>query len=533
MVDVRKVKILGKLLLKLETRSRSGANRKLLLLNISYLLPGIFLPWLLVKQSTDASGFEYVFFTYFFYSLILAFTFITELDNLIISKTEADLLSSMPIEDKLLIRAKMYMILRYLIFLSVPLLVPGGVFFYFIVKSFPRALLYVISGFMLLYFITNLMILVYSAALRYLKTRSLSFYTLVFQLAMVLIMILGYQLISFGVTGKGGSSAAGYFSFLQAKGVVDFFPQAWFALLPAKNNYVPGISLILKMILPVLICSFSYFSLLMFLEENYSVIREKFLSSRYFAKEKRRFFIWQMFTDFINNVYIRNNLERSSFGLIRSLYRSDKTVKLAIVPMIIIPAGLALFALFTNQLGAPISRMYFESKPVFHISILMCVLVVVNTAMLGVRVTNYPGVSWVYEACPMDSRAHFRNGFRKFFVVYLLLPLCTLLGIIFLFKIPVDQALLHTLYIFAAANLYNSLFSLLSKSLPFTKENTLINSLQRMTAILFPVLYGVIIVLLQLIAYRNIISALISVIALLTITFWLNYFGFVRSKQAK
>ncbi len=533
MIDVRKIRTLGKLLLKLETRGKSGSNRKLLLLNISYLLPGIFLPWLLVKQNTDPTGFEFSFLTFLFYSLILSFTIITELDNLIISKTEADLLTSMPIDDALLARAKMYMISRYLVFLCIPLLLPGSVFYYSLIKSFPRTFLYIFSGFMLCFFTVNILILLYSAALRIFKSKNLGNYTLAFQLIMVLAMIIGYQFISFGITGKSGSSSAGYIHSLQARGILDFFPQAWFALIPARNNFVPGIALIMKLVLPLLICYMSYFSLRMYLTENYKFIREKFLSSKYFETpiERAGFFPFRMLGDFIQNIYLRNNLERSSFGLIKSLYKSDKTVKLAIIPMVLIPVGLAIFALITNQLPPPFNKNYYETKPVFHISILLCVLVVLNTAILGVKVTNYPGVSWVYDSYPISSRKHFKNGFRKFFVVYLLLPVCILLGIIFLIKIPADQALLHTIYIFASANLYNSIFNLLSKALPFTRENTLINSLQRMTSILFPFLFGIIIIMVQLFAYRSFLYAVITILAIITITFWLNYFGFVREKR--
>lgn len=535
MIDVRKVRALGKMLLKLETRSKTGSNRKLLLLNISYLLPGLFLPWLLVKQNTDPTGFEFSFLTFLFYSLILAFTIITELDNLIISKTEADLLTSMPIDDGLLARAKMYMITRYTIFLCIPLLLPASIFYYSLIRSFPRTFLYIFSGFMLCFFTVNILILVYSAALRIFKAKNISTYTLVFQLVMVLAMIIGYQFISFGITGRSGTTAAGYVHSLQAKGIVDYFPQAWFALIPARNNFVPGITLMVKLMLPLIICYLSYFTLRIYLSENYSYIRERFLSSKFFGvespKQKPGFFPLRIFRDLVQQVYLRNNLERSSFGLITSLYKTDKTVKLAVIPMIIIPIGLALFALITNQLPSPFAKNYYETKPVFHISILLCVLVVLNTAMLGVKVTNYPGVSWVYSSYPMFSRKHFKNGFRKFFVVYLLLPVCLLLGILFLFKIPADQALLHTIFIFVSGNLYISIFNLLSKAMPFTKENTLINSLQRMTSILFPFVFGVLVIIMQLFAYRSILTALISVIAVITVTFWLNYFGFVREKS--
>jgi len=533
--DAGKVKTLGRLLLKLETRSRNGSNRKLLLLNISYLIPGILLPWILLKQNTDPTGFEFAFLTYMFYSLILSFTIIAELDNMIISRTEIDLFSSMPVDDRLLVNAKMYMLLRYVFFLSVPMLVPGSIFYFLMIKSYSRTFIYLASGLMLCIFAVNIIVLLYSAALRIFKSKNLSTYTLFFQLIMVLMLIVGFQFISFGITGKSGSTISSYFYSLQTRGILDFLPQAWYALLPAKNNYILDWALILKFLLPLVICCMSYFSLKMYLMENYPYIREKFLYSQVFSSgesgEKRRFFIFQMASDFIQNVYLRNNLERSSYGLIKSLYKNDKTVKLAILPMIVIPAGLALFALVTSQLPEPFARNYFAARPVFHISILLCVIVVLNTAIIGVKVTNYPGVSWIYESYPVESLRHFKNGFRKFFMVNLLIPVCILLGIIFAIKIPLEQALVHSLFIFASANLYNSIYNLFSKTLPFTKENTLINSLQRMASILYPFLYGIVIVLIQLYVYSSMVTALIAIIAIITINFWLNYFGFVREKH--
>lgn len=531
-----KIRTLGGLMLKLETRSKSGSNRKLILLNISYLIPGFFLPWLLLKQNTDPTGFEFSFLTYLFYSLILCFTIITELDNLIISKTEAEIFSSMPVDDRLMVNAKMYMITRYIAFLSAPLLLPGSIFYYMIMRSFPRTVMYLIAGFMLFFFILNILALLYCVALKVLRAGKISTYTLAFQMIMILVMIMGYQFVSYGITGRAGSSLSAYLNALNTKGLINLFPQAWYAFLTTRNNYVFDWRLIFKIFLPVTICFMSYYSFKMYLMESYSAIREKYLNARIIETKhakSRGFYIFRLISDFINEVYLRNNLERSSFGLMRSLYKKDKTVRLAILPMVIIPVGLAVFALFTNQLPAPFDRNYFDIKPVFHISIMLCVLVVLNTAILGVKVTNYQGVSWIYDSYPLTSRKNFKNGFRKFFVIYLLIPVCIAIGIIFIFKIPLDQAVLHTLFIFAAANLYNSLYNLFSRVLPFTKENTLINSLQRMTSILYPFVFGIIIVMLQLFVYRSMLTALVTLLALITLTFWINYFGFVRaSKQA-
>ena len=534
--DVKKARILGRLLLKLETRSRTGSGRKLIFLIISYLIPGIFLPWILARQNTDPTGFEYTFLTFLFYSLILSFTIITELDNLIISRSEAEITAALPVNNSTLVNAKMYVITRYIALLSLPLLLPGSIFYYTIMKSIPRAIGYIISGYMLSFFVINILVLLYSAALRLFRSKNIGSYTLIFQLFLILILIFGYQFISYGLTGRNGSNISSYINILKTKGIIDFFPQSWFAFLNTRNNYIPDPGLIMKLLLPLVIFYASYYSLKMYLMENYSFIKDKFMNAGIIdfnsAPGKPRFFVFQMISDLIWNLYLRNNLERSSYGLIKSLYLKDKAVRLAVLPMIIIPLGLAVFALITDQLPAPFTRNYFALKPVFHISIILCVLVVLNTAIIGVRVTNYPGVSWVYDAYPVSSRKHFKNGFRKFFVVYLLVPVCALLGFVFIFKIPFDQVIIHTLFIFSAANLYNSIYNLTVKALPFTKENTMINSLHRMTSILYPFLFGIVVIAIQLYSYKSMLTAIIAIFAFITINFWINYFGFVRIKHS-
>ena len=167
--------------LKLETRSKDGSRRKLMLILFSYLLPGIFLPFLLFKQNSDPGGFDYTFLSYLFFSLVISFSIISEFDNLIISKTEADIFTSLPVDDELLVNAKMYVIWRYLIITSVPLLLPGSVFFYLILHSIPRAILYYLSGLMMCLFLVYILLLLYAFAMHTFKTSRLSTFTLSLQ----------------------------------------------------------------------------------------------------------------------------------------------------------------------------------------------------------------------------------------------------------------------------------------------------------------------------------------------------------------
>lgn len=536
-MDIGKIRTLGKLFMKIETRSRDGSRRKMALLVFSYLLPGIFLPLLLFKQSTDPSGFEFTFLTFLFYSLIICFTVVSEFDNLIISSTEVDVITAMPLDDELLINAKLFVLLRYVFFISLPLLVPGSIYYYLALRSEVRSILYFVSGFMLFLFLINILLLLYSLALRNFKPQKLGTYTLILQVFLIFFLIIGYQFVSYSYTNRTSIGITSYFEVMQKNNFLLFFPQSWFGFIPVKKDAALDYHLLLKALLPVLVCYLSYLSLKYYLEENYKHIREKYLYSRMLSTEQyvnnRGISVFDRIANLFLSAYLRNHIEEASFSLMRSSFKKDKTVRLNIFPMIAIPVGLAVFALITDQLRSPFVQNYLGTRPVFHITIFVSVLIVLNTAALGIKVTNYPGTSWVYEAFPIASKKYFINGIRKFFVLYLLIPVCSLLFIFFLFKMPLIQSILHTLYILGSALLFNSIFHAFSKTLPFTKDNTIYNSIQRITTMFFPFIFGVFMVTIQYYVYNDFLNTCLTIIAIFIINYLVVLFWLIKSSKTE
>ena len=516
----------------METRSRDGSIKKILVLFLSYSLPGWFLSALLFTQNVDPTGFEYTFLTYLFFSVILCFTILSGLDNLVVSKTETELLGTLPLNDNTAAGAKMYVILRYLLILTIPLMLPGSMFYYLIIRSIPRALLYYASGYIMCLFITNVILLVYSIILRNFRMKRLSTYTYLLQVFLIFFLVVGYQFISYSFTGRIGGAPVSYFEIIQTNGLIQYFPQAWFGFIPLRQNFAVDFRLLIKAILPLFTAYFGYLSLRIYLSENYGKIRERLLYSGVIYDERnlrrRKSFLLKAWNSFTDRFYIRNKVEQSSFTLLKSFFRRDKAVKLNILPMIMIPAGLALFAVFTDQLPPPFWKAYYSTKPAFHISILLSVFVVINTSMLGIKVTGNSAASWIYDAYPIESRKRFKNGIRKFFVLYLIFPVTVILFAIFLIKIPLEQALVHTLFIFSSANLFNTFCHGFGRALPFTKENTLINSVQRLLAIFSSILFGIPFIALQLFAYKSAAEALAASGIILIVTFWINFFVFVK-----
>jgi Zn-dependent protease with chaperone function len=96
---------------------------------------------------------------------------------------------------------------------------------------------------------------------------------------------------------------------------------------------------------------------------------------------------------------------------------------------------------------------------------------------------------------------------------------------------PFYQAAVNTLFIFSVSNMFNSLSHSFSKTLPFSRENTLINSGQRIFSMVLAVVFGIPVIALQFFVYRSMLDAAVASIIVITVTYWLNYFIFVREKK--
>lgn len=520
------VKALTKLFFRLETRSKDGSFKKLLLLFISFSIPGVFLPLILMRNISDPTGFTYSFISFLFYSMIIAFTIISELDNIVITRNEVNLLAVLPVGDNVVVKAKMKVLYRYILIIVLPLLIPGVLFFYLQTKSVIFSFLFLLAGYNLCLFIVYIVILLYAVALNNFNPDKISFYSMFLQIAFILLLVISYQYISylFALYKAGGDNFA--LKFFSNPEITKYFPQSWFAYLTAKQNYFYSYKVILKFILPFVVVYLSYISLKIYLHDNYSVIKERFLRTMFVDANYKPLIDTDnknlssgIFSNLINKFYLGNSGERASFFLMKRLFKSEKSVRMNIIAMGLIPVGLIFFAYFTDQLPQLFQKNFFEVKPVFHISILIAFLVAVHTCNSGLKTSNFYEASWIFDAFPLNSYSSFKNGVRKFLNLYFIIPVSIIMVVVFSLKINFYQSLIHTLFILQVVVIFNTVITIISKRLPFTLENNFLNSFQRITTLIIPLIFGSIFVMLQVFVYTSISSALISLISIFILNF--------------
>lgn len=520
MSDSAKINYLGKILLRLETRSSDGSLRKLFLVNLSFLFPAILTSGLMYMQKVSA--FEFSFINFLLFSLLMIFSIINELDNILLSENECEIYSTVPLSCKILSGAKMYMLTRLVLLMAIPLYIPSGVFYFLLSNSIGLSFVYVINGYVAGYFIINIVVLLYAVAVRNFKISRSSNFRLLLQLIMILLLILGYQFISYGISARGSVSLL--IDWLNENRLTDFLPSFWFAFSLSTEKYVQNFAYFMKITLPYLIFFFSYLSLRNYLMQNYPVIADNLKSG--YIKRKTDYIsesgISRLIYEYLVKIYLVKSKERASYRFMRSMLMRDKTLRSSVYLVMILPAGLAFFGLMTNQLPELFNQNYLQLKPVFHISILFSVMVVLNTALLGIRSSDTPEASWIYLAYPMYKITEFVSGIRKFFVLHFLLPIALSVLVITLFSLTAVQALVNVFFIFSSAMLYNALFFRFSRLLPFTEKNTTINSFKRIASIINPFIFSILIVMVQSFVYKDQYLALITAIIILFISILIN-----------
>jgi len=129
---------------------------------------------------------------------------------------------------------------------------------------------------------------------------------------------------------------------------------------------------------------------------------------------------------------------------------------------------------------------------------------------------------WIYMMLPVKDRNHFLKGASKFIYIVFLLPVMLLLFAALAIKGGLTDAILNTLYVGSGIYFFNSIASLIDKTMPFTLESGKVNSASKLGEIFLSMGLGVILILIQIFAFQNIIFALSSISIFLFLSFLIN-----------
>lgn len=495
--------VLTKMFLNLDFRNSGDSGfRKLISLIITYLFVNTMMSF---SSFTQHNREVFIFMSLTVNLFLTGFIIISDYSNLFFANKYTDVLKSLPVSEENIFVSKVTSALVYLSVYPFVMAVPPSVFIYFYNNSIADSFMFGLISFVFSYFIIALVFLLNSLVVIRSKGKS-----------KILIFVFQVVFVSFiFIMNKYSGRHSGSADFLSL-GFIKFFPQYY--LLLVFNN---ALYLLPYLLITVMLFLFNY----AFFRKNYFNLSEIINSS---PKQLVRRKLFSFNIKAVERIILRNNLERSSYYLTKSLFRSGSTLKLRLMPVLLLPVIAVAIAVFgdVNEMLI-VSGLIKESpyevyvlSPSITLTLIMAARLVYSSTKISFDEDE--NVISVFNVLPLDSRFNFLKGVNKFVSFNLIIPVALLcLGLV-LFRLPHYDVVLNFLYIYVFVSLYNAVSMKFDKVYPFTVPATKFNNSTKYFNLLGAILLGIVLVASQIFVFKHIIFFITAIFVILAVKVLLN-----------
>jgi hypothetical protein len=211
---------------------------------------------------------------------------------------------------------------------------------------------------------------------------------------------------------------------------------------------------------------------------------------------------------------------RSGFELFRILFAREKALRLQILPVFFMPIAIAVYGLFTGQLGSPFHGELLRAGAKLHIPAMVFFLFSTRHLEQTVLRAVSPSTLWLFRLTSKGMIEGYAKGVLRATHVFVLAPQAAALLLIFLMSMPPQEALLQALFLLAAARTQTAILHTARPRAPFTRQEHHLATMQRFGQFFLLLPYFIAVVLLHLLASRSLIG-FAAVIAGLEAVTWL------------
>jgi hypothetical protein len=495
--------VLTKMFLNLDFRNSGDSGfKKLIGLIITYLFVNTMMSF---SSFTQHNRDVFVFMALTVNLFLVGFIVISDYSNLFFTNKYTDVLKSLPVSEENIFVSKVMSAMAYLSVYPFVMAVPPSVFIYFYNHSIADSLMFALISFVFSYFIISLIFFLNSLVVIRSKGKS-----------KILIFVFQMVFISFiFLMNKYSGRHSGSADFL-ALGLVKFFPQYY--LLLVFNN-------VLYLLPYFLITALLFFFNYVFFRKNYYSLSE-IINSSYKDEKRRKLFSLNLAP--LENIILRNNVERSSYYLTKNLFHANSTLKLRLMPVLLLPVIATAIAIFSDVNEMLIISGLHKLSPyeiyVLSPSITLTLIMAARLVYSSTKISfdDDENVQSLFAVLPVENRFKFLKGVNKFVSLYLVFPVSVLcLGLV-LFRFPHYDVLLNFVYVFAFISLYNTLSMKFDKVFPFTLPATKFNNSTKYFNLLGAILLGIILVASQIFVFKNILFFITAIFVILAVKVLLN-----------
>jgi len=336
--------------------------------------------------------------------VMMSLTMISDFSNVILDIKEKVVLHTKPIDPKAISTAKVLHILNYMIMYTMALMLPSLVVL--TIKHglyvFPLTLLGLVFVDFIVVFITSIL---YVIILKTFDGEKLKDIINFFQIALAILMMLGYQLFNNTIAFSNMNLV------IVPKWYHIFMPPMWYASWFMTDNSL--LLIILKVtgfIVPIILFWFYVKVLSKKFETYLSKLEEsgERVNPDEVKKKKKRL-------EKIAEIITCSKHERASFVTSMTILSKDRKLKVMMLPSMALGACLPLIFAF---------RMILSDTTLSSEHMWVYMTVAMNsTYVLYLVHTEHPGASWLYDALPINNYFEIHKGLQKAYILKYVLPM--------------------------------------------------------------------------------------------------------------
>lgn len=397
-----------------------------------------------------------------FLMIMLLSIFISDFSSVILDINDKDILLTKGVDNKTLNASKIVHIFIYMGMLS--LAIGAGGIFISLKYGIKFTLMLVGSIFfidILMIFITTIM---YIIIFKFFEGEKLKDMINIFQIGVMLIFIIGYQLI-------GNSINLVDLQIVYEPKIWNIIiPPMWFAatfgIIEGIDSNILKIMSVLSLVLPLLFMLIYIKSTTLF-EHNL----EKLNDNSYKATDKK-----SKVYEKISRLVCKEKEEKVFFDFIYNIISKDREFKTKLYPSLATAILIPFLMMLTAYENQGIKQYIYELKEAkMYLSIYLCVLISQNIITF-IKHSNEYESAWIYEILPIKNKKNIYSAMIKAGIYKLILPIFIFIGIIFGLIFGID-ILVDVIIVFLSC-IISILFvhSISDKKLPFSCDYKNVNS---------------------------------------------------------
>jgi hypothetical protein len=482
-----------------QLRGRTGKSKYGRLLSVSgtYVIASSYLGWSLTRAYYEPA---FLLLTFSVMLYIAGFTFIGSYPLILLDENDRGILQQFPVTASTLSAARITNLVIYILFVSLPFIIPLALIFLWNSTGILPAILY--AFFMLAAAMWSTLFFL-NLTLKMLQ-RSPKYHVLlsVLQMLLVFSLLIFYQAMPRYFLHKVPWDT------LFANPFTYVLPPFWFV---GSFQAALGTEQYLSFLPHATLALLTGLILLYMISRSWSIPVD--------AVKARNRSAGTGLLKLVDSVvfrFMRSSSARAGYSLIAGIAFRERSFRLQILPMALMPIAVVVYGQLSGQLASPFPQLLTGWYSKVHIAVLMFYLYVGRHCEHVVFFSPAREAQWMMHTTKNGARQSYRSGVYTGIRVYVLLPIAAAVTLLFTISMPLPEALLQGAFLFISAVCQSSLFMLFSKHIPFSADANQLEAFHRISQIFLVVPFLILFWLLHYFTSTSYISFSIMLLALAT-----------------